>query len=343
MIKLRKELPVAKKYTQLTEKERYHLELLLQDPRPCSQTEIAKILGRDKSTISRELKRNKRKDGKYCSEIASALSASRRKREVVSKFTNIAKGIIEDKLKEKWTPEQISSELKSKYNIFISHELIYQHIDNDRKLGGALYKLLPHRGNKYKKRNIKVRAKVWKKAPKRVPISKRPNKRKLKRRIGNWEGDTIEGKGHHSGLGTFVDMKSKYVIIRKLMDKSSSEMKNALVGSFIECPDLISTLTVDNGGEFALHDEVSSALQTKVYFSNPYSPWERGLSENTNGLIRRFFPKGTDFNKIPEWEVLKVQELLNNRPRKTLGFKTPKQVFVKEVLKNKKYAEMLKI
>ena len=120
-------------------------------------------------------------------------------------------------------------------------------------------------------------------------------------------------------------------------------MKNALVGSFLKCPDLINTLTVDNGGEFSLHDEVSSELKTKVYFSSPYSLWERGLNENTNGLIRRFYPKGTDFNKIPEWEILKVQELLNNRPRKTLGFKTPKEVFVKEVFNKQEYKHMLAI
>ena len=196
---------MAKEYTQLTEKERYHLELLLQGSNSYSQNEIARILGRAKSTISREIKRN-----------------------------------------------------------------------------------------------IKVKPKVWKKRAKRISISERPEKDILKEDIGNWEGDTIEGKGHRSGLGTFVDMKSKYVIIRKLRDKSSIEMKNALVGSFLKCPDLINTLTVDNGGEFALHDEMSAELKTKVYFSSPYSPWERGLNENTNGLIRRFYPKGTDFNKIPE-------------------------------------------
>ena len=170
----------------------------------------------------------------------------------------------------------------------VSHELIYQYINNDRKSGGSLFKHLPRRGEKYKKRNVKNRIKIWKKVPRRTPISERKAKNLLKKKIGNWEGDTIEGKGHRSGLGTFVDMKSKYTIIRKLSGKSSEEMKNALIDSFINCPDLINTLTVDNGTEFALHHEIGLKLEAKIYFATPYSSWERGLSENTNGLIRRF-------------------------------------------------------
>jgi len=144
-------------------------------------------------------------------------------------------------------------------------------------------------------------------------------------------------------LGTFVDIRSKYVIIKKLRGKSSKEMKNAIIGSFKKCPELIRTLTVDNGSEFALHDDVRKELKSKVYFADPYSPWQRGLNENTNGLIRKFYPKGTDFSKISEREILKVQDLLNNRPRDLLGFNTPKQLFTKEILKEEKYRKMLNI
>lgn len=330
---------MAKKYTQLTEKERYRIEILIQEG--YSNNKIAEKLGRDKSTIGREIRRNSKGRNVYSSEEADNLSSERCKRELPSKFTDIAKDVIEEKLKVGWSPEQISIYLKQENIVSVSHELIYQYIDIDRKSGGILYKFLPRRGNRYKKRNIKVRAKIQKKAAKRISISERPGKRILKKYIGHWEGDTIEGKGHRSGLGTFVDMKSKYTIIRKLKDKSSEEMKNALIDSFINCTELINTLTVDNGGEFALHNEIGSELGATVYFANPYSPWERGLSENTNGLIRRFFPKGTDFNRISEREILKVQDLLNSRPRKTLGFKTPKQVFAKEMLKEEKYRLML--
>jgi IS30 family transposase len=242
-----------------------------------------------------------------------------------------------------WSPEQISGRLKIQYNIKISYELIYQYIDRDRKAGGSLYKYLPHRGKKYKKRNIKTRKRVWKTAAKRKPKSKRPPEATERKEIGHWEGDTIEGKRHQSGLGTFVDRKSTFTIIRKVRNKSAEEMKNVILKSFNACPDVIKTLTVDNGGEFALHDKISISLGMGVYFAPPYSPWERGLNENVNGLIRRFFPKGTDFKLVPEWEVTKVQNLLNERPRKNLGFKTPKEVFISELMKQEKYQKLVKV
>lgn len=331
---------MALKYTQLTLKERYNIEFLIQAG--FSNKAIALRLCRDKSTIGREIKRNSDNRESYSAETADVSAKSRCGRELSSKFTAFVKDKIIDKLTIKWSPKKISAWLKIEYNIFISHELIYQYINDNRKSGGTLYKLLPCRGKKYKKRNIKTR-KVWKKVPMRMYISDRPAKEKLKQEIGHWEGDTVESKGHRGGLGTFVDMKSKYVVIRKLRDKSSEEMKNAIVDSFKNCPELIRTLTVDNGSEFALHDDVRKELKSNVYFADPYSPWQRGLNENTNGLIRKFYPKGTDFSKISERDILKVQDLLNSRPRDILGFKTPKQVFAKEVFKEKKYRKMLDI
>jgi transposase, IS30 family len=331
---------MAKRYSQLTLEERYHIGILIQHE--YSNKKIAVQLGRDKSTIGREIKRNCYERKRYTADKANELAKNRCERDLPSKFTELAKDKIRDKLVVKWSPKKISAWLKSEYNIFISYELIYQYINDDRKSGGTLYKLLPCRGKKYKRRNIKTR-KVWKKVPTRMPISKRPAKKKLKQEIGHWEGDTVESKGHRGGLGTFVDMKSKYVVIRKLRNKSSEEMKNAIIGSFKNCPELIQTLTVDNGSEFALHDNVRRELKSKVYFADPYSPWQRGLNENTNGLIRKFYPKGTDFSKIPEREILKVQELLNSRPRDTLDFKTPKEIFMEEVFKNKKYKNMLMV
>ena len=322
---------MAIKYTQLTLKERYNIEFLIQEG--FSNKNIALRLCRDKSTVGREIRRNSVSRKSYSGGIAVKLAETRCKRETASKFTVLSKDIIKEKLGIKWTPEQISAYLKSEHNIFISYELIYQYINNDRKSGGYLYMLLPHRGKKYKKRNIKARKKIWKKAAVRKPISKRPSIAGKKVEIGHWEGDTVESKAHRGGIATFVDMKTKYTVIRKVRDKSSEKMKDAILGSFIGCPELIKTLTVDNGNEFALHDEISRELNTEVYFANPYSPWERGLNENTNGLIRRFYPKGTDFSKISERELIKVQSLLNDRPRKTLKFKTPKELFTKEVLR----------
>jgi len=328
------------KYTQLTEKERYHLELLIQEY--STQKMVAEMLGRSRSTISRELKRNKDSDGRYYSVLAISKTAERRKRIIPTKFTELVKCLIKEKLELGWSPEQISGRLKIEYNIKISYELIYQYIDGDRKAGGTLFKYLPHRGKKYKNRNIKTR-RVWKIAVKRKPISERPSKVLLEKEIGHWEGDTVESKGHRGGIGTFVEMKSKFTIIRKVRDKSAEEMKDVVINSFTSCPDVIKTLTVDNGNEFAFHNKISNALDVEVYFATPYSPWERGLNENTNGLIRRCYPKGTDFNRVTERELTRMQNLLNERPRKALEFKTPKEVFIEELLKQEKYANFFKV
>jgi IS30 family transposase len=324
-------------YIQLTDKERYSIDLLLQENYP--QKCIAERLGRSDSTISREIKRNK-VEGKYIPETAIELTKSRRLREHKSKFTGRAKNIITEKLEIGHSPKQIAVELK-KENIFISHELIYQYIDKNRKTGGMLYKLMPRRGSKYKKRNIKNSRRVWKEAVKRNFISERPEVVSAKLEIGHWEGDTVESKGHKGGIGTFVDIKSKFVIIRKVNNKSSLEMKKAIINAFSRTPQIIKTLTVDNGTEFALHNEICQELKTEIYFTNPYSPWERGLNENTNGLIRRFYPKGTDFSVITDEEILRVQNLLNERPRETLGFKTPKEVLTSELLIKKEYQKII--
>jgi len=258
--------------------------------------------------------------------LAIKKAAERRKRVIPSRFTEKAKNIIKENLKIGWSPEQISARLKRDHKIKISYELIYQYIDRDRKNGGSLYKYLPHRGKKYKKRNIKTR-KVWKSAVKRKLISERPAKVAKKKEIGHWEGDTVVGKDHRGGLGTFVEMKSMYVVIRKVMDKSAEEMKNAILKSFNGCSDIIKTLTVDNGTEFALHDKISEGLGTGVYFATPYSPWERGLNENTNGLLRQYFPKSLDFNTITPRELAYVVRKLNQRERKRLKFLSPETVF----------------
>ena len=317
-------------YIQLTIKERYTIEYLMQEGK--TQFYIAEKLGRNKSTISRELRRNKIKDAKYRAEAAETAKNERCKRERFRNFTDFTKSIIEKKLMIHWTPEQISAELKNKHNIHTSHELIYQYLAFDRQEGGTLYMYLPHRGEKYKKRNLKTSRKIWKKAKKRRSIDDRPAIVNKNIEIGHWEGDTVESKGHQGGIGTFVDRKSKFLIIRRVKDKTSLAMKNAIVGAFKACPNIVKTMTLDNGTEFALHDQIEKELQTKVYFTHPYSPWERGLNENTNGLIRRFFPKGTDFSKVTDEELLNVQNLINERPRKSLNYKTPKEVLCKELL-----------
>ena len=331
---------MCKNYTQLTIRERYTIEDLIQEGK--AQNRIAEKLGRDNSTISRELARNRDKNGVYHAEKADISAKNRCKRERFRNFTEQTQSEIEEKLIIHWSPEEISAHLKDKFNIHISYELIYQYLDFDRKQGGELYKLLPHRGDKYKKRNIKTRRRVWKEAKTRKLIDLRPSVVTEKSEIGHWEGDTVESKGHQGGIGTFVDIKSKYLIIRKVNDKSSHEMKNAVVGAFEHYSDIVKTMTLDNGTEFALHDQIEKELKTPVYFAHPYSPWERGLNENTNGLIRKFYPKGTDFSEVSDEEILRVQNLINERPRKSLNYKTPKEVLYKDLLLKNIYSNILK-
>jgi IS30 family transposase len=303
---------------------------------------IVDKLSRDKSTISRELARNKNGNGVYNAEHADALSRNRCKRDKFRKFTGSVESIIEDKLIDHWSPEQISAYLRDQENVYISHELIYQYLAFDRKQGGRLHKLLPHRGDKYKKRNLKTQRRVWKEAKPRKSIEDRPSSVTEKTEIGHWEGDTVESKGHQGGIGTFVDIKSKFLVIRRVEDKSSLEMKNAVLAGFKNYPGIVKTFTFDNGTEFALHDQIEKELDAEVYFSHPYSPWERGLNENTNGLIRKFYPKGTDFSQVTDEEILRVQNLINDRPRKSLNYKTPKEVLYKELLLKNTYSNIMK-
>lgn len=316
------------------------IEYLIQEEKTLNY--IADKLGRDKSTISREIARNRDVNGVYHAEYAENVARSRCKREKFREFTESVKSIIEDKLIKHWSPEQISSHLKNQENVHISYELIYQYLAFDRKQGGHLHKLLPHRGKKYKKRNLKTRRKVWKEAKARKSIDNRPFVAAEKTEAGHWEGDTVESKGHQGGIATMVDMKNKYLIMKKVADKSSLSMKNAVVGAFEHYPDIVKTITLDNGTEFALHDQIEKELNTVVYFAHPYSPWERGLNENTNGLIRKFYPKGTDFSEVTDEDLLRVQNLINERPRKSLNYKTPKEVLYQELLSKHSYSSMLK-
>lgn len=316
------------------------IEDLIQEGK--TQNYIADKLGRDKSTISRELARNRDETGIYHAERAEDFANNRCKRERFREFTYSVKTIIEDKLIDHWSPEEISARLKNQENIHISHELIYQYLAFDREQNGKLYKLLPHRGKKYKKRNLKTRRRTWQEAKTRKSIEDRPSVVAEKSEIGHWEGDTVESKGHQGGIGTFVDIKSKFLIIRKVKDKSSLEMKNAVLDGFKNYPKIVKTFTFDNGTEFSLHDQIEKELGTEVYFAHPYSPWERGLNENTNGLIRKFYPKGTDFSKVTDEDILRMQNLINERPRKSLNYKTPKEVLYKDLLSKNSYSNIQK-
>ncbi len=296
--------------------------------------DIAWMVGRSKSTVSRELSRNS--IGKvYEPNLAEGLYDSRRHRgESQGKFTEFTKAHIKDKLDEGYSPEQISFSLSKNSIASVSHEAIYQYIAEDRASGGVLYLDLPRKGKKYKKRAKRPKKKFKESAAIKTLISERPDKKVLEVELGHWEGDTVESKGHKGGINTMVEIGSKLCIFRKVLDKTAESTKDAIISVFSECNELFQSLTLDNGSEFAMHSLMSEKLKGKVYFCHANSPWERGLNENTNGLLRRFYPKGTDFNNISVKELKHVQDKLNNRPRKTLGYRTPAEVFAEKLEKN---------
>jgi IS30 family transposase len=166
--------------------------------------------------------------------------------------------------------------------------------------------------------------------PNRISIEKRPQIVANKGRFGDWEADTIVGARHKGGILSVVERKSKLVRLRKLTTKAAAEMKDKAIALLAPLASQVHTITVDNGKEFCAHELIAAALQARIYFAHPYSSWERGLNENTNGLVRQYFPKKYDFTKITDQQLQQVEDRLNNRPRKTLGYRTPNEVSFKQ-------------
>ena len=308
--------------------KRYQILALIKEG--LNNTQIANNIGVSKSTISREIKRNSKSKNTYHPDNASIKAFKRHRYK--NKYTKLTKTIekyIRKYLKIKWTPEQISNRLKIDKNLSLSHETIYQYVYTNKTNGGLLYKHLPRKMKKYNKRDAKYNSRGQ--IPNRMPISQRPKVVDKKLRIGDWEVDTIIGKYHQGAIVTIVDRKSKFTLMRLLPTKEANGVTKAMIELLRPIKSVIHTITSDNGKEFAYHQEVSSALDIDFYFCDPYSSWQRGLNENTNGLVRRYLPKKTDFTTVSDKEIMMIQNSLNNRPRKALGYKTPAEVFYKEI------------
>jgi IS30 family transposase len=316
---------------QLTLKERYHIWALLKEGR--SQKEIAESIGVHPSTICREIHRNQdRVTEEY--HYAFAETKAKRRQESKRKYTVITtkiKGYIKSKLKEDWSPEQIAGRMKRDKGFSLCHESIYRYIYDNKSRGGKLYQYLRHKNKKYHNRNNNYQRRGI--IIDRVSIDKRPKIVEKKNRIGDFEIDTVIGRHHVGALVTIVDRKSKYAIIKKVSSKRAEEVSEALISMLEPLKDITKTITSDNGKEFAYHKKVSQILDTDFYFAHPYASWERGLNEHTNGLIRQYLPKKTDFTKISKEEITNIQNKLNHRPRKILNYKTPYEVFFTEVAK----------
>jgi transposase, IS30 family len=311
-------------YKQLTMMQRYQIEALKKEG--LSQQAIVNNIGVHRSTICRELQRNSLDDGAY-SALSASISARLRYQYKAKnrRVTKLHVSYIRKHLQEGWSPEQISGRMEHDGLDAISHETIYQYIYADQRKGGKLYLSLRHKHRKYHKRSAEYQRRGQLKN--RVSIDERPSIVEAKERIGDWEVDTIIGRYHHQGIVTLVDRHSKFTLMKKVPSKHAEPVKQAIVDMMKPIQDYVLTITSDNGKEFAYHQEISRVLQSDFYFAHPYQSWQRGLNEHTNGLIREYFPKKTELQDVTDKQIIDVQNRLNSRPRKVLGYKTPAEVF----------------
>lgn len=315
----------TKRYTHVTRDIRCQIYAL--NTRGFSKRAIAKQLGFSPSTICREFKRNTGKRG-YRYHQADEF-AKKRRSAVCSKpkkMTASLKEKIKSFLVRKWSPVQIAGRLALEEGIKISHESIYRLIWNDRRQGHKLYIHLRHFGKKYNKRSGKTAGRGC--IPNRIDIEERPAIVETKSRIGDFEGDTIIGANHKGAIVSYVDRSSKFTILTKVQNRTSERVTKATVRRFKALPIPVLTLTYDNGKEFSDHQTIAKALNATCYFAKPYHSWQRGLNEHTNGLVRQYLPKGTDFSTVTEEMVKNIEDALNHRPRKILNFRTPYEVFM---------------
>lgn len=310
-----------KNYCQLAQEQRYQIYALMKAG--FKQSEIARELQVHKSTISRELKRNRGGRG-YRPQQAQVKARARQRERDRSSIAPATWQQIETLLGQEWSPVQIRGRMQLEKQSTVSHEWIYQRIWADKALGGKLHLNL---------RCQKLRRKKYGKSsrrgqiPNRRSIDERPAVVERKNRLGDWEADTMIGRHHQQALVTLVERKSKLTRIAKVTRNTAVAMEQVTVRELKGLP--CKTITSDNGREFAGHQRIAAQLNVDFYFAHPYCSWERGLNENTNGLIRQYFPKRHDFATITEQEIDFVMERLNNRPRKSLGYKTPNEVCFK--------------
>ena len=321
---------MTRKYNQLTEAERYHIYTMKKQR--SSLREIAKGMGRSHTSLSRELRRNTGGNG-YRHKQAQTLATQRHQRKTKQvKLTEDLLAYISENIKKSWSPEQISGRLEVENLTSISHETIYRFVFKNKEMGGDLYKHLRHQSKPYRKRYGKkdYRGKI----PGRVDISERPTVVDERSRVGDWEADLVIGKGHKGAIVTLAERKSRLYLATPIRNKTAELTTKAVTTLLTVFKAFVHTITYDNGREFSGHGDISNSLECKGYFARPYHSWERGLNENSNGLLRQFFPKSMPLDQVTQEEVLTATEAMNHRPRKCLGFKTPWEVFAEMTREN---------
>jgi len=308
-------------YTQLTEEHRIEIYAMLKAGE--KQSQIATQIGCHPSTICRELKRNVGQRG-YRPKQAHRKAIHRRKDKASERISSSTWKVVNALLRDELSPEQVCGRLALEEQPTVSHERIYQYIYEDKAKGGDLYTFLRCQKQRRKRYGSHSRRGI---IPNKVSIDERPELVDKRERIGDWEGDTIIGKGHSGAIVSLVDRASRYTLLRRLPGKHADGVRDAIIDLLKPFKERAMTITFDNGLEFAKHEEISEALKADIYFAHPYHSWERGLNENTNGLVRQYAPKNKTFDHVDDSLIDKVTLKLNHRPRKSLGFKTPYEVF----------------
>lgn len=318
-----------KHYKQLTREQRYQISGLKKAG--LNQSQIADELVVHKSTVSREFRRNKGRRGWHPKQ-AQELRDERRKncanaqRHSLLEWTEVERLIRQD-----MSPEQASQRLALEGGLQISHESIYLHIYADKRRGGDLCRHL--RCQKPRRKRYASGQERRGTIKNRVGIDERPVIVEQKSRIGDWEGDTVIGKNHRGALVTLAERKSRYILAAQVPDKHASGVTAAVTRLLRPHKGKCYTMTFDNGKEFAEHETIAAELDADVYFAHPYHSWERGLNENSNGLLRQYFPKGMELAEVTQEQVQWAVDRLNHRPRKVLGFRTPFEVFFGETVR----------
>ena len=293
------------------------------------QADIAKVLGRHPSTICRELKRNTYPQcHMYTYHWARQIVHHRRdwaNQQKFRKLTDERGAVIQQLIRHYLSPEQVSGYLKKHHGCHLSHETIYRFIYSDATRYAQLKPFL-RQGGKHRRKRYGSGARASS-IPNRVSITERPTEVEQKLRLGDWECDTVIGKDRKSVLVTVVERASLYTVCSRVFSRSADVVCNAIIRLLRPFKDRVKTLTFDNGSEFVRHERIARALEAQTYFAHPYSSWERGINENTNGLLRQFFPKQTDFRAVSWQQIQTAVDHLNHRPRKTRGYRTPNQLF----------------
>ena len=315
--------------SHITREQRYTIYSMLQ--KGYNQTEIASVINKNKSVVSREIRRNAdARSGQYKDDLAHRKYLKRQEYKAKPRtFTPEVEEYVRDKLRLKYSPEQIAGVAKKDGDKCVSHERIYQFVWKDKRQKGTIYLDLRNRGRRYKKRSV-----IYDKRgtiPNRTDISQRPPEVELRERFGDLEIDLIIGKNHKNAILTINDRVTGLAKLRKLDGKDARQLALATIDCLNDWKPFLKTITSDNGKEFACHQMVAQELNIDFFFAKPYASWQRGSNENYNRLVRQYIPKKVDFDCIPTDYINFVEYQLNNRPRKRFNYESPIFMFNQKV------------